>query len=360
MSYRPALKALSRARRLDAAGKWQNGLLIRSTNWLGDCLMTLPAASQLAGMLPPACGLFVLAPAGLAEVWRASPWVSAVVPMAGSRVSADEIAQVRRLAPGIAMVFPNSFGAALDVWRCGIPWRIGRRGRCRSLLLNHRLPEWKRGEGVGECHQLSYYLELASSLGDVSQDSVCPPLQVSTAAAHRLGLTATGRWLAIAPGAAFGPAKQWPAEHFAEVTRLWLQDGGQVVAVGTARDQADADRILQGRPGTLNLAGRTGLPELMSVLAAAAAVLANDSGAMHLAAALGRPGIALFGSTDPVATGPLGGRWKLLVSDVPCRPCFQRHCPLAGAAQYQCLRRLTPEMVWAAYREQGLLSGERA
>lgn len=357
MPYRPALKALSRARRLETAGKWQNGLLIRSTNWLGDCLMTLPAASQLARMLPPACGLFVLAPAGLAEVWRASPWVSAVVPMAGSRVSADEIAQVRRLAPGIAMVFPNSFGAALDVWRCGIPWRIGRSGRFRSLLLNHRLPEWKRGEGVGECHQLSYYLELASSLGEVSLDSACPPLQVSTAAAFRLGLSASGRWLAIAPGAAFGPAKQWPAEHFAEVTRMWLGDGGQVVAVGTGRDHADAERILQGRPGTLNLAGRTGLPELMSVLSASAAVLANDSGAMHLAAALGRPGIALFGSTDPVGTGPLGGLWQLLVSDAPCRPCFQRCCPLAGDAQYQCLRRLTPEMVWAACREHGLLSG---
>ena len=174
----------------------------------------------------------------------------------------------------------------------------------------------------------------------------CPPLAVDGEAARALGMEDGVKWLAIAPGAAFGPAKQWPKERFAEVAKWFAKERGRVVIVGGPKEAAVAADIAEQLPsGTLNLTGKTDMRQLMAVLAASSVVVANDSGAMHLAAALGKRGVALFGSTDPVATGPIGGRWSLLVADAPCRPCFRRECNLTGDEAYKCLKSLSAQAV---------------
>lgn len=329
---------------------WRNGLLVRSTNWLGDALMTLPAVAQMKQCLPSGKRLVVLTPQGLAPVWAACPFVDEVVPMQDKHISPAEVAAVQRLELGVAVILPNSFGSARDVWKTKIPVRAGRRGRWRRFMLTHTLPEWPRGENVGVCHQLSYYLQLATLLGPVSLTADCPPLHVSPELAAPLGLTNDAPWLAIAPGAAYGPAKQWPTANFAAVARWHLQHRGPVVILGGKKEMPAAQAIMeelgeQQPQRLLNLTGQTDLQQLMAVLAGADCVVANDSGAMHLAAGLGRRGIAIFGSTDPVATGPIGGQWQLLVAQTPCRPCFKRECPHAGDNAYQCLRSIPPQQV---------------
>ena len=347
--FQPLLLELGAPRRpVPAAIDWRNGLLLRSTNWLGDCLMTLPAAWQLRQLMPADTRLYVLTPAFLAPLWSACSWVDGVISMAGKRISAEEIAQVKALNLGVGVIFPNSFGSALDHWRCSLPLRVGRGGRFRSWLLTHAQREWPRGENVGRCHQLSYYLELVSAFGPVRLDSACPHLEVKPGVAKTLGVDGPG-WLALAPGAAYGPAKQWPMESFRELAAWQHKRGGRVLLVGTGKEAAVAAAVAEAAPGAVNLAGKTSLAELMAVLAAAEAVVANDSGAMHLAAALGTPGVGIFGSTDPIGTGPLGAPWQLVLASVPCRPCFRRECPLSAPDEpYRCLHSIKPTEVIGA------------
>lgn len=344
--YNPILRATSGIPRLpDKQVQWRDALLLRSTNWLGDALMTLPATHKMSAFVPDTVSFCVLCPAQLAPLWQAAPWVRDVIAMRGKRVSGSEARRIREANSGVAVVLPNSFGAAWDVFLKGIPVRVGRMGRGRGWMLTHRLPEWSRDDAPADRHQLSRYLELASVFGDMPWDSECPPLAVDHGAekAGELGLTATsGQWLAVAPGAAYGPAKQWPAERFAAVAAWWRQEVGPVVVVGTDRDRAAARAVRDRVPDALDLAGATDLQQLMGVLSVVDAVLANDSGAMHLAAALGRKGVAVFGSTDPVATGPIGGTWVLLRNPPECAPCFRRTCPRRDLP-YECLRRIEAE-----------------
>ena len=346
--YTPILLPREPGLRLDPGRlPWRNGLLIRATNWLGDALMTLPAVYRLSRVVPDPCGVFVMCPAFMQPLWEAAPWVSQVIPMSGSRSGIQEHHRVRQLRPGVAVVLPNSFGAAWDVFRRGIPIRLGRSGRGRSLLLTHRLPEWPRARARADCHKLSRYLELAAVFGAAEASVECPPLELPDAAvlAAKVGVQAdVGPWLAIAPGAAYGLAKQWPVEHFTALADWWQRRGGRVVVVGTAKERAAGEAIQTALPGVRNLAGLTGLRELMAVLKVTGLAVTNDSGAMHLGAALGCRGVAVFGSTDAVATGPIGGRWILLADPTDCAPCLKRSCARADRP-YECLRRIDPPTV---------------
>ena len=337
---------------------WRNGLLIRATNWLGDTLMTLPASYKLSRLLPEPCGVFVMCPEPLVPLWQSAGWVTRTVPLTAKRAGPRAAAAVRGMKPGAAVVFPNSFGAALDVFGKGVPVRVGRRGRGRGPLLTHTLPKWDRPRGAQSAHQVNLYLELAAAFGPVEWDTTCPALQVDAAeqACERLGMRPErGPWLAVAPGAAYGPAKQWPAERFALLSRWWVETtGGAVAVVGTEKERRAAESVGKGCEGIVNLVGQTPLHDLMSVFATAAAVVANDSGAMHLAAAIGTPGVAIFGSTDPVATGPLGAPWIVLSSKTECSPCFRRECPHTAERRYACLFESTVEQ--AACGLQTILS----
>lgn len=309
-------------------GGWRNGMLVRAPNWLGDTLMCLPAMRQLRRSVPPACGLVVLCPKHLAAVWEFCPWVDSVVALGGRRTGRQATAELRRMRLGVGVVFPNSFGSALDIHGKGIPVRIGRAGRGRNSLLTHPLVAWRKGDGVGDYHQVSHYFEIAAALGPAERDCTAPFLVLpdDDRAAVQLGVDCGAPWLALAPGAAYGPAKQWDVSRFSATARWWLEQGGRVVVVGTASDRGAGERIASDVPGALDLTGKTAMVELMSVLTAARCVVANDSGAMHLAAALGTPGVAIFGSTDPVSTGPIGAPWVVVREQVDCSPCFQRTC----------------------------------
>ena len=171
-------------------------------------------------------------------------------------------------------MLPNSFGSALDVWKCRIPERIGRAGRWRSWLLTARLPEWPRGENAGVCHQLSYYLELADCVGPVQWGADFPTLRVDADRAEALGMSGDN-WVALAPGAAYGPAKQWPQDNFQQVAAWLLRQDLRVVLVGGGKEQAVAKAIADAVPSVLNLTGRTSITELMAVWLGCAAV-AND------------------------------------------------------------------------------------
>jgi heptosyltransferase II len=346
--YTPILRPREPGLFLDPALlPWRNGLLIRATNWLGDALMTLPAVYRMSRCVPDPCGVFIMCPAFLQPLWEAAPWVSEVIPMSGPRCGTPERRRLAVLRPGVAVVLPNSFGAAWDVFRRGIPVRLGRAGRGRSLLLTHRLPEWPRARGRASCHQLSRYLELAAVFGAAAGPATCPPLRLADAEvlAARAGVdVAGGPWLAVAPGAAYGPAKQWPIERFVAVADWWQRRGGRVVVIGTAKERDAGEALRTTLSGAINLCGQTGLRELMAVLQVVGLAVTNDSGAMHLGAALGCRGVAVFGSTDAVATGPIGGRWILLADPPACAPCLQRVCP-RDDQPYECLRRIEPAAV---------------
>jgi len=348
--YLPALGEPDSAPGKLPVADWRQGMIVRSTNWLGDAVMTLPAVWKMRQLMPPGKRLAVVCPGKLKGLWQAIPWVDEVISFSGRRIDKDVSARIRAFDAGVAVVLPNSFGSALDLAFKGIPLRIGRGGRFRSLLLSHRLPAWKRVPGQDRFHQLREYLQIARFCGSAEWDDTMPPAKPQVDFAKLAGLgcdLSQGSWLAVAPGAAFGPAKQWPLDLSGEVCRRWMATGRKVVIVGAPGEEAAGAKLAEAAPGAINLVGRTSVGELMAILGGAFACLVNDSGAMHLAAAVGGRGVAVFGSTDPTATGPLGGRFVVLWHRPECSPCLQRDCPLTED-RFKCLRGTTPDQVWAA------------
>ncbi len=318
--------------------------LVFSPNWLGDAVMALPAVADLRRH--PGTGRLVVASRpSVAELWSLVPGIDDVVTIPASRgvrgwrgirASADAVREVRA---GLAVVLPNSFRAALVARRAGIPARLGYRLNLRRWLLTQAVPRSRR-----PVHQADYYRRLVAAAG-VENGPREPRLDVpeaSLAAARAIlaehGWTPGMPLLGLAPGAAYGGAKRWPPDRFAAVAELLRQSRGTAaVLIGSAADrpaayaiEAELDKIGggAGRPAALNLTGSTGLRQLAGVLAHCAAFVSNDSGAMHLAAAIGIPVVAVFGPTDERATAPLGGRARVLAADAWCRPCMLRECPL--------------------------------
>ncbi len=164
---------------------------------------------------------------------------------------------------------------------------------------------------------------------------------------EELDLSTEGGVLALCPGAEFGPAKRWPAEHYAAVARHGAASGRAVWLLGSPNDAPVCAEVKALAPAARDLSGRTRLVDAVDLLSAAVTVVCNDSGLMHVACAVGAPVVALFGSTSPAFTPPLGGRATVLRQSLPCSPCFQRHCPLGHLA---CLRELHPEQVIEALR----------
>lgn len=325
------------------AADWTRGVLLRAPNHLGDCVMALPAAWQLRRLLPEGARLVVACRTRVAQVWQSAPWVDGVIGFPQTRLDAAAQAAVAAADLDAALLLPNSFGSALDLRRAGVPCVVGRRGRGRALLLHHSLPAWTRRAGADRFHETRHYLELVAALGPITWTTQYPPLVAALDAAQRAALDARlaalgdGPRLVIAPGAAYGPAKQWPAARFAAAAAWWAAARGPVVAIGAPGEEAVAAAALTEVPRSLSLAGQTSLTELIHVLATATAVLANDSGSMHLSGAVDTPCIAVFGSTDPVATGPVRGRAVILRQPLPCSPCLARTCPRRDLP-YECLQ----------------------
>lgn len=250
-----------------------------------------------------------------------------------------------------ALVLPNSLKSALVPFFAGIPVRTGFVGEVRYGLLNDARKLNKQS--------LPLMVERFAQLAENHRDNIPRPLAnpaLSITLAQRdatlqkLGLTLAQPVAVFCPGAEYGSAKRWPVAYFAEVAQRLQQHGYAVWLIGSGKDQEVANNIVAlGNPAAHNLCGKTKLSDAIALLSCAALVISNDSGLMHLAAALDKPLLALFGSSSPQFTPPLSAKADVLKIDIACSPCFKRDCPLG---HFNCMMQLTPERVWQAAQQR--------
>lgn len=331
-------------------------LLVLSPNWLGDAVLALPAIGDLRRACPDA-RVTVAARGSVAGLFGMSPVVDHVLRLEWTGrlshvgVRRGDVAAVRSLEPEVAVLLPNSFGSAWFVRSAGVPERWGYASDLRGPLLSRAVPL-----PAIRSHQSQYYRHLVGQLGveagELEPNVVVPSSAVQAARSllAERGWDGTSPLVVVAPGAAYGGAKRWPSGHFAWLTdRVVLDRGAFCALVGSAADSdtTGAVRALvsgQARPRVLDLAGATTLESLAGVMSLARACVSNDSGAMHVAGAVGVPLVALFGPTRERETAPLGRsgrRADVLVQHVWCRPCMLRECPL----DHRCMTELRPERV---------------
>jgi len=334
-------------------------ILIVAPSWIGDALLAQPLFRLLHEHHPDAA-LDALAPAWTGPVLGRMPEIRHII---ASPFGHGELAlgARRRLARELgrtgydqAIVLPNSFKSALIPWLAGIPLRTGYRGEHRYGLLN----DLRRLEASALPQLAQRYAALAAPRGAPapafeSQGMLRTDENQRRNVLQKLGLDNTRQVVALCPGAEYGPAKQWPARHFAQLARLLADEGHAVWLVGSGKDAAVGSEITALADNhCINLCGRTTLEEAIDLLASAQAVVSNDSGLMHVAAALGRPLVALYGSSTPSYTPPLSGQAVVLTLALPCSPCFKRVCPLG---HFRCLQDMAPAQVLAALRFDRIL-----
>lgn len=318
-------------------------ILVRSSNWLGDAIMSVPAVRAIKNGRPDA-HVTIAAPGKIAPVWKLVPEVDAILPLPGNSLLAAVRSIREQQSFNVAILFPNSFRVALEALLSGVRRRVGYRGHARRLLLNQIIPELKR-PGPLE-HQSCRYLRIAAECGansvgeavrfagDANGASYSPAQAEVDLMSPKLGLC---------PGAEYGPAKRWLPERFAEAAaKVAAQAPVQWVLFGTSKDAEIGEQIAAGLGDScVNRIGQTTLDQLIVGLRECCLLLTNDTGTMHLAALLGIPVVAIFGSTEPGLTGPLGDRHIVLRHHVECSPCFLRECPI----DFRCMKAVAVEEV---------------
>ncbi|MBI5785401.1 MAG: lipopolysaccharide heptosyltransferase II [Rhodocyclales bacterium] len=323
-------------------------ILIVAPSWIGDTIMMQPLLMRLREQQPDAA-IHVLAPAWSAPLLARMPEVAASIvnPFAHGKFDwAGRKALGRCLAAADfaeAYVLPNSWKSALPPYFAGIPKRTGYTGEARYFLLNDR----RTLDEAAMPRLVDRYAALAGPLtGPTLEPRLASALEQQRAARAALGLPPDVAPIVFCPGAEYGPAKRWPAAHFAALARKVSQGGTPVWAIGGPKDAeagAEIERLSEG--AAQNLCGRTNLEQAIDLIAGARAVVSNDSGLMHVAAALGRPLAALYGSSSPAYTPPLSPHAKIISLKLECSPCFKRECPLG---HLNCLNQLQPEQVLKA------------
>ena len=340
-------------------------ILVLSPNWLGDAVMALPAVWGVRRHYPEE-RLIVAARPSIAPLFGMVAGVDQVLSLPAGRAwrpaqLRGESASIAAAGADLAILLTNSFHTAWVVRRAGVPERWGVRADGRSVLLTRAVPRPRRRGG----HHADYYRDLVAALGiEPSSDPprVVPPDAAVSRAGEILqeyGAGAGTRLVGMAPGAAYGRAKQWPPRRFAELAReLRVRHGATSVLVGSRGDREAGDEILRAidaldergkaeggardRGYVVDLIGRTELPALVGLMTLFRAFVSNDSGAMHLAAAAGLPVAALFGATNERATAPLPApdatlpAHAILTAPAWCRPCMLRECPI----DHRCMTRI--------------------
>jgi len=328
-----------------------NKILIRSVNWIGDAVMTLPALGVTREHFPYA-EITILANQVVSPLFACHPWVDRIMTFdekgahkgfAGRLRLAGEL---RKEKFDLAIVLPNSLNSALVPWLAGIPVRVGKTGDGRSLLLTHRFPRSLQPEGVHQSQNYLAILEYFGITGSKKPQLLVTTDEEDTAIAARLdgnGIKEGDFVLVINPGATYGSAKRWYPERFAAVARTLASAGGaKVVITGGPGETAIAADIERGLAGNcLNMAGRTSVRELMALVKRSNFFITNDSGPMHLAAAFGVPLVAIFGSTDHSTTYPLSDNAIVIRESIDCAPCMKRECP----TDHMCMKAVMPETV---------------
>jgi heptosyltransferase-2 len=326
-------------------------ILVRAANWIGDAVMSLPALSAIRERFPEA-EITVLARPWVAALYENESSIDQVLPLTGAPGARDWAAKwqlvhrLRREHFDLAVLFPNSFESAAVVRLAGVRRIVGYARDGRSPLLSRAVPTPRAGEIPR--HESYYYLELlrrASLIDAVPEvtairlDRIPEARQRGEAlfAARGLSLPVIG----VSPGAAYGGAKRWLPERFAESARAISKElGGAIAVFGSAAETVLCDQVARAAGGR-SFAGRTTLREFIDMTAACRVFLTNDSGAMHIAGATGVPSVTIFGPTDEFATGPLGPAAAVIREPVECAPCLLRECPI----DHRCMTRVTAERV---------------
>lgn len=326
---------------------WKDGIAVRSPNWLGDAVMSIPAMLQIRRIMPENCGFFVVIPPSLYYFFKALPFVDDIIQLSSAHTlwKKDEIMHLGKLHAGIGLLFNNSLRDTIYFRLAKIPRLFGASARGRDLLLTRsfKFSGIKKGR-LNMLHHAGRCLSMVYALGANEWDGKFPEFNMvkepELMSKEFLELCKSENLLTVAPGAAYGESKRWPAENFRKLCGYWIGKGGKVAILGTKEEKNAADEMAGNLPedAVSNLAGKTDLAELMLILKKAKACIANDSGIMHLSAALGGKGVAIFGSTDPSLTFPLSHKWTVLFEKQECAPCFSRKCRMGN---YKCLHAIT-------------------
>ena len=332
---------------------------IRATNWLGDAVMSLPAI-RVIRQVCPRTEIALVARPSVAELYARESAINRVIPCPAFKTLSERrafAAGLRKQHFDAAFLLPNSFDAALTAWLARIPERIGYARDGRGWLLTRAIPRPEPGDIPR--HERFYYLELLRRAGLIEHfpessairlEGISAAREAGAARLRELGVE--GAAIGVSPGAAYGNAKRWPPERFAEAARAVAKAlGASVLVFGSAAERELCETVAAGLHSggvdARNLAGGTTLGEFIGLAAACRLYLTNDSGAMHVASALGVPTVAVFGSTDDVTTGPTGPLARVVREHAECSPCLLRNCPI----DHRCMTRVTPERVAAVSLE---------
>lgn len=330
-------------------------IFIRSTNWIGDAVMTTPALGRVRSAFPGA-EITVAANPVVAELLAHHPHCDHLMIYDKKTVHRGAggflrfVGEVRKGRFDLAILFQNAIEAAIIAFMARIPLRAGYTTDGRAALLTHRVYGWRKARRL---HHTEYYLNMLAGLG-IRGDNGGLRLELTEAercwARARL---ADGRWIAINPGATYGSAKRWFPERFAEVADTLADEFHARILIVGGPGEGDLGRAVQGRLQTraLNLAGETSVRQLMALLSRCRLLVTNDSGPMHVAAAFGVPIVAVFGSTDHTTTSPLSSSFRIVRKAVSCAPCLKTVCP----TDHRCMQEVSSRDVLDAARD--LLKG---
>ena len=336
------------------------GILIIAPNWIGDAVMTQPLLAALKSQYP-ASTIDVLASTWVAPIYRACSEVNHVIE-ANFQHKQLQWGLRKQLANDLRLrgyqacfILPNSLKSALIPWIANIPFRIGYRGELRFGLINIALNNPSK---INRPPMVEHYLALSQLLSDeetLAAKTLTPKLNVSSSAKQSIDKKLSDANIdsksvfIFCPGAEYGPTKRWPASHFAELANHLAQQlpNANIILLGSKSDHELAKAILQQSQDSVkihNWCGNTSLDEAIALIGMAKAVVSNDSGLMHIAAALKTPQIAIFGSSDPAHTPPLSENAKVIWLNLPCSPCHKKECPLG---HLKCLNDILPQQVLA-------------
>lgn len=327
-------------------------VVVVAPSWIGDTLLAQPLFARLHQKLP-GLKLDALAPEWTAPVLARMPQIDEVIesPFGHGEIKLFDRwrlgRQIRTVRYDQAIILPNSFKSALVPWFADIPLRVGFVGESRYGVLNirHKL----------DAQALPLMAERYAKLAEPPDAPPVRPLRAARLEVNeanlvitlsRLGLNRSRKVAVLCPGAEYGPAKRWPTAHFAALARALAGRGLAVWLIGSDKDKPVADEIAARQEDTvLNLCGRTDLGAAIDLMSLAGVVVSNDSGLMHVASALGRPLVAIYGSSSADHTPPLNPGARIVKLDIECSPCFARTCPLG---HFRCMNELKPELVLAA------------